>query len=93
MSIHQEAHDAARERLRLAEMVMDAEFERAAAGDVDYDGLDVGALAGPYCGCEDCIIREVLDAARPYFAALAVAEGQLIAAHRQGIDLYPRPPR
>lgn len=30
-------------------------------------------LAGPYCGCDTCLVREVLDAAWPYLYYLAHA--------------------
>jgi hypothetical protein len=57
----------------------------AAAQEVQWaqdNGEEVPAeaqLAGPFCGCDTCVIREVLDAARPYFAELAMVEMQLPA--------------
>jgi hypothetical protein len=36
-----------------------------------HDEVDILA---PFCGCETCTVREVLHAARPYFARLAEAE-------------------
>lgn len=47
------------------------------AQECDEDPPEGVELAGPYCGCSTCLVREVLDAARPYFADLARAEGQL----------------
>lgn len=32
-------------------------------------------LAGPYCGCDTCIVREVLDAAWPFLKEIALMEG------------------
>lgn len=32
-------------------------------------------LAGPYCGCDTCTVREVLDAAWPFLKELALMEG------------------
>jgi len=29
-------------------------------------------LAGPFCGCDTCVVREVLDAAWPYIYELAL---------------------
>jgi hypothetical protein len=30
---------------------------------------DAGELCGPFCGCDTCIVREVLDAAWPHILA------------------------
>jgi len=30
------------------------------------------SLAGPFCGCDTCVVREVLDAAWPHMRALAL---------------------
>ena len=61
------AQKAAEARLEIAATVLEyedcgellglshAEYERAAA-----------QLAGPYCGCNTCVVREVLDAAMPH---------------------------
>ena len=38
---------------------------------VDPDPDRYAALAGPYCGCDTCIVREVLDAAWPHLLAAA----------------------
>ena len=32
------------------------------------------ALAGPFCGCDTCVVREVLDAAWPHMRALALED-------------------
>lgn len=29
-----------------------------------------------FCGCNTCVVREVLDAARPFFPALVAAESE-----------------
>jgi hypothetical protein len=47
------------------------EGEHAGLHDTVPDGPE---LAGPYCGCTTCIVREVLDAAWPYAYRLAHAD-------------------
>lgn len=69
--VYQFAHRAGVARLRLAEEYMDALYD---GEDAEPDDVE---LAGPYDGCEDCIVREILDAVRPFFAQLAIAEGQI----------------
>jgi hypothetical protein len=49
------AQQAAEERLELAYAVLNDEAEDEA-----------GELAGPFCGCMTCEVREVLDAAWPH---------------------------
>lgn len=42
--------------------------------DGEFAGLhteSTSVLAGPYCGCDTCIVREVLDAAWPFMYRLA----------------------
>lgn len=54
-----------------------AERRLAAANDalwLDDEGIDTGEwpdLAGPYDGCDTCLVREVLHAAWPYMYRLA----------------------
>jgi hypothetical protein len=72
IDVYTQAQRAAENRLAIAEGVMDAEYD---GSDDEPEGADT--LAGPYDGCTTCMIREVLDAVRPYFAWLAIEEGQL----------------
>lgn len=58
-----------------------AEIRLAAASDMLFhdeegepDGLDHpewDEVSAPYCGCDTCIVREVIDAAWPYLKQLA----------------------
>jgi len=32
-------------------------------------------LAGPFCGCDTCVVREVLDAAWPFLRQVALLRG------------------
>ncbi len=49
-----------------------AEARLAAATDALFDESDAFVdLAGPYCGCDTCVVREVIDAAWPYLKELA----------------------
>lgn len=65
------AHAAAEARLNLAYAILAAE-----EGDLDeelpegYLAIAERELAGPFCGCQTCIIREVLDAAQLTMAVL-----------------------
>jgi len=33
-------------------------------------------LAGPFCGCDTCVVREVLDAAWPFLRQVAILQEQ-----------------
>jgi hypothetical protein len=41
---------------------------------------DPGELAGPFCGCDTCIVREVLDAAWPHMIDIKLAAIDELAA-------------
>lgn len=60
--LEKRAQQAAEERIELAYALLDddPELEDAAAD-----------LAGPFCGCITCEVREILDAAWPYLQRLA----------------------
>src|SRR3954464_9028816 len=49
--------------------------------ELAHDSLDenyeVDELAGPYCGCITCDVREVLAAAWPYLKELALVEAEV----------------
>jgi hypothetical protein len=73
MNLHEQlAQAAAERRLAYCNAVMYADEDDADA-DVDVEFPDEHA-AGPYCGCDTCIVREVLDAAWPHMLALAREE-------------------
>ena len=59
-----EAQQAAEERL---ETIWEAE---ESDDDSAYDDID---MAGPFCGCTTCIVREVLHAAWPILREAALA--------------------
>lgn len=63
MNLEREAQKAAEQRLSDAHERFYAEQE---------DGLDVweGWEGGAFCGCDTCIVREVIDAAWPYLERL-----------------------
>ena len=48
-----------------------AEHRLMVAGEFLYDDGAGEELDGLYCGCDTCIVREVLSAAWPYLYALA----------------------
>lgn len=55
-----------------------AERRLAMANDSLFDeGDDLAPLelAGAYCGCDTCVVREVLDAAWPFMYRLAHEDG------------------
>jgi hypothetical protein len=67
------AQKAAEHRLAVANEMLwaDEEGERE---DVDRPEWD--ELAGPFCGCDTCIVREILDAAWPHLQTLALMAEQ-----------------
>jgi hypothetical protein len=70
------AHRAALEHLAAVREALDQQSEAEMEGDSDA-GLEVWAeleTAGPYCGCEDCEVREVLWAAYPHLRRLAAED-------------------
>jgi hypothetical protein len=76
VSLHEQLAQAAAER-RLAYLTAMLYVEEEG---VDGDVADIEAefpderSAGPYCGCDTCIVREVLDAAWPHILELAREE-------------------
>lgn len=61
------AQKAAEERLNAAYEQLWSEED----GDVPREDSPEWDAVGPFCGCETCIVREVLDAAWPYLKQLA----------------------
>lgn len=54
-----------------------AEARLGAATEALFDERDTPIdLAGPYCGCDTCVVREVIDAAWPYLRQLALMAEQ-----------------
>lgn len=66
-TLEQQAQRAAEQRLATCtEMLWD---------ETDDDGRDRPEwddISAPYCGCDTCIVREVIDAAWPYLKQLAL---------------------
>jgi len=77
-----EAHQAAEAHLHACQAALDYEDygDYYADLDEDSDGEDVELpdypedMAGPYCGCQTCMVREVLHAAWPILLEAARAE-------------------
>lgn len=70
------AQDAAYERLQSGELVLMYEDNQAdEIGDEEYQAA-AEQLAGPFCGCMTCVVREVISAAWPYLSVLAVEQFQ-----------------
>lgn len=69
------AQKAAEDRLAAASEILDFEGE-SQLSDEDAKSYEQAyqQMAGPYCGCETCIVREVLDAAWPILEEAALAE-------------------
>lgn len=65
-----EAQRAAEARLTAANEWLWLDEEGEYAGDHD-DAREGAELAGPYCGCDTCLVREVLDAAWPHLYRMA----------------------
>jgi hypothetical protein len=66
------AQEAAERRLAACTAIL-YEDEREEEEEVDGE-LANEQPAGPYCGCDTCIVREVLDAAWPFMVELARAD-------------------
>jgi hypothetical protein len=64
------AQRSAEERLHLAADLLFEENDGLADEHPAY-----AVLAGPYCGCDTCVVREVLDAAWPFLKQIALMEG------------------
>lgn len=65
-----QAQRAAEERLATANewLWLDEDGEHAGLHD---EARPAPELSGPYCGCDTCLVREVLHAAWPYLYRLA----------------------
>jgi len=66
------AQMAGEERLRLAVDLMVYDNEHWDDENASHPGYDI--LADPFCGCDTCVVREVIDAAWPYLKTLALIE-------------------
>jgi hypothetical protein len=69
---HARAQQAAEDHLAACYDALHDSDAGKAEEEIDYPDSQ-----GPFCGCETCVVREVLHAIRPYLAELARAEGQL----------------
>lgn len=61
--LERRAQQIAEMRIAAAHASLDEDDEFSPVAEVD--------LAGPYCGCTTCDVREILDAAWPYLQRLA----------------------
>lgn len=67
IELERAAQTAAEERLAACQEVL--------FGDENGIGTDVeSGASGPFCGCDTCVVREVLDAAWPHMLELARLE-------------------
>lgn len=66
--VGERAHRVAIEHLRACEEALGEEC----VSD-DLDPLPPSPASAPFCGCDDCVVREILDAAWPVFEADALA--------------------
>lgn len=72
-------YDLEKAAQKAAEERLNAAYERLWSeedGDVPHEDSPEWDEVGPFCGCETCIVREVLDAAWPYLKELAVVAEQ-----------------
>ena len=60
------AQRSAEERLSLA---VDSVWE----DDPEHPAYAI--MAGPFCGCDTCVVREIIDAAWPFLKEIALMEG------------------
>lgn len=68
-----QAQRAAEDRLEACNDMLWAEED----GEPDWrDHPEWDAISAPYCGCDTCVVREVIDAAWPYLKQLAVVAEQ-----------------
>lgn len=70
------AQEAAEQQLAAAEIVLMHEEEFDGSEDVTKEEYEAAAakLAGPFCGCTTCVVREVLAAAWPFMSVHAVEQ-------------------
>jgi hypothetical protein len=66
--LEKEAQHAAERRLSVANAMFVADEE---GGHDDADHPEWDEISGAYCGCDTCIVREVLDAAWPHLKEIA----------------------
>ena len=68
-----QAQRAAEDRLEACNDMLWAEED----GEPDWrDHPEWDAISAPYCGCDTCVVREVIDAAWPYLKQLALVVEQ-----------------
>ena len=73
-TLQHQAQRAAEERLAACTEMLWHEEEGGDLYDRDHPEWD--DISAPYCGCDTCIAREVLDAAWPFMSALALVVEQ-----------------
>lgn len=75
--LEQAAQKAAEERLNAAYERLWSEED----GEAPHEDSPEWDEVGPFCGCDTCIVREVLDAAWPYLKELAAVVEQEDTGH------------
>lgn len=55
-----------RDRISEAHHAAEMRLQDCWAALLDNDQLAEARLSAPYCGCDTCVVREVLDAAYPH---------------------------
>lgn len=68
------AQEAAYERLEAGELVLMYEDNQDDEIDAETYRKAAESLSAPFCGCMTCVVREVISAAWPYLAVLAVEQ-------------------
>lgn len=69
LDLQRKAQHAGEERLEACNSMLWHDEE---GYDADGDHPEWDEIAGPYCGCNTCIVREILDAAWPYLREIAL---------------------
>jgi hypothetical protein len=74
LSLADAATDAATQRLADCSTVL--LYEENEDDEITHEEYAQAAeqLAAPYCGCATCVVREVIDAAWPFLAVLAMEQ-------------------
>lgn len=65
--------DLQHEAQQAAELRLMTAVDMLMSGDDEWQP-EWDDLAGPFCGCDTCVVREVLDAAWPFMRRIALME-------------------